>query len=341
MEFSELSRRLSDAARFRTEWLTDESHRSAFRLFNGFTEGIPELAVDVFAKTAVIHDYSTDGGFADNPAIWMDCLRGLLPFLKAVILKKRASERPAERNGQLVFGVKPDTWIAEHGVRYAVDLVLNRDDSFYCDTRLLRQWLIQNMRHRTVLNTFAYTGSLGAAAAAGGAEFVLQTDLSDKFLAMARRTASLNDFVFKRKNFMVGDFFPTVGKLRKNNRRFDCVILDPPFFSRTTHGAVDLAGDPLAVVNKVRPLVADGGWLVVVNNSLYLSGADFQRRLAAICDNRYLTWECTIPAPADFTGPAPDYLDRYAISPAPFNHPTKMVVLRVFRKDAPALEATE
>ena len=48
---------LLPAISFRNDFLTG-THDSAFRLFNGFTEGMPELAIDVFAKTAVIHDYS-------------------------------------------------------------------------------------------------------------------------------------------------------------------------------------------------------------------------------------------------------------------------------------------
>ncbi len=38
--------------------LIDEHHDSALRLFNGFYEGAPDLVLDLYARTLVIHDYS-------------------------------------------------------------------------------------------------------------------------------------------------------------------------------------------------------------------------------------------------------------------------------------------
>lgn len=42
--------------------LMDSKHEAAFRLFNGFTEGFPNLIVDIYAATAVIHDYADNLG---------------------------------------------------------------------------------------------------------------------------------------------------------------------------------------------------------------------------------------------------------------------------------------
>ncbi len=304
----------------------------AFRLLNGFTEGCPGLAIDIFAKTAVVHDYADDGAFAPQPVT--ELLQDRLPWLKAVVWKKRRSDHAGERNGTLLYGVKPDDRIEEHGVRYALQLLLNRDNSFYADTRNLRKWLRETMRGKRVLNTFAYTGSLGIAAAAGGAIEVLQTDLSDKFLSVAQRSSHLNNLPVTRKGFLAGDFFPVVARLKREERRFDCVILDPPFFSDTAAGRVDLAYAPAALLNKVRPLVAHDGYLVAVNNSLYLSGHDFLAAVDALCDGVYLKREAIVPVPEDFTGGNPEYRRCYQVDPAPFNHPTKIVILRVARKDA-------
>ena len=48
-------------------------------------------------------------------------------------------------------------------------------------------------------------------------------------------------------------------KLR--GERYDTVVLDPPFFSSTDHGALDLDRDTARLINKVRPLVATSGGL--------------------------------------------------------------------------------
>ena len=305
---------------------SDPLHRGAWRLFNGFTEGFSDLAIDLMGRSAVVHDYSQSG--LDESFI-RDLLLDRLDFLQAVMIKKRNSTIDEERNGRLIYGVKSDSFIEEHHVRYAVDLAMNHDNGFYSDTRCLRKYLLENMHNKSVLNTFAYTGSLGVAAAAGGAVRVLQTDLSNRFLQTAYRSASLNGLTFTRKNFKFGDFFPVIAALRKERAKFDCVIVDPPFFSRTAKGVIDQANNPLGVINKVRPLVAAGGVLIAVNNSLYLSGREFMEKLESICDGKYLAFEKTIPIPEDFCCRNDCSALPYPADPAPFNHPTKIAVLRV------------
>jgi len=335
MPSENLAARLDAAISFRRE-LLDPPHTGAFRLFNGFTEGAPNLGIDLFAGTAVCLDYSGPEDEPFEPEAVAALLRERLPWLTAILWKKRDAADRAERNGVLLHGAQPDEKIVEHGITYAIDLRLNRDQSFYADTRNLRQWLAESMRGKRLLNTFAYTGSLGVAAAAGGAARVVQTDLSKRFLALAERSYRLNDLKFDRKDFLIGDFFPVVARLKREGQLFDCVILDPPFFSRTAKGRVDCAAEPAALVNKVRPLVADGGKLVVVNNSLFLSGGDFLAALDALCDGTYLKRELLLPVPADFTGCDPEYRRSYRADPAPFNHPTKIAVLAVARKDGAA-----
>ena len=124
-----------------------------------------------------------------------------------------------------------------------------------------------------------------------------------------------------------GNFFPVIAGFKKAGRVFDTVILDPPFFSQSSRGVVDLLNAPVALVNKVRPVVADGGKIIMVNNALYLSGREFLAAAQALCDGKYLTVEQTIDIPAEFCGDTSSVAD-----PSPFNHPTKIVVLGVQRK---------
>jgi len=329
MENIDIEQLLYSAVEKRQAFLqADPLHRGAWRIFNGFTEGCSDLAIDLMGRTAVVHDYGKSSA-VDGHLIG-DFLVKNLDFLQAVLLKKRNSADGKERNGMLIYGEKTDSFIEEHNVRYSVDLTMNHDNGFYADTRNLRKYLLDNMQGKSVLNTFAYTGSLGVAAAAGGAGKVLQTDLSNKFLQTAYRSASLNGLTFTRKNFRFGDFFPVVAALRKEHAKFDCVIVDPPFFSRTAKGLIDQANNPLGVINKVRPLAASGGVLIAVNNSLYLSGKDYLEYLESICDNEYLALEQIISIPEDFCCKNTDSMP-YPVDPAPFNHPTKIAVLRVIK----------
>jgi 23S rRNA (cytosine1962-C5)-methyltransferase len=58
---------------------------------------------------------------------------------------------------------------------------MHGDASFYLDTRNLRGWALEHLAGKSVLNTFAYTGSLGVAAKAAGASRVVHLDLNKTF----------------------------------------------------------------------------------------------------------------------------------------------------------------
>ena len=319
--------------------LFDERHESAFRLFNGFYEGCPDLALDVYGRTLVIHNYADDP--AQNQSDVREVvttIRDALVWLHAGILKTRNGEtqdpstslRASDKRGKVIFGDKPDTRIKEHGTWYAVDLTMNRDASFYLDTSNLRKWLINNINGRSVLNTFAYSGSLGVAAMAGGASRVVQTDRNRQFLNLAKDSYSLNGFPIRKQDFIAQDFFPAVALFKATKQLFDCVVIDPPFFSTTAKGKVDLEKEGTRLINKVRPLINDGGWLVAINNALYVSGRDYMSSLEELCKDGYLNIRELIPVPEEFIGYEP--VGKPITDPAPFNHSTKIAILDVKRK---------
>ncbi len=306
---------------------------AALRLFNGFYEGCPDLVIDRYAATLLIFNYADD---PQQIAAWLPELQQLmlasLPGVTAVLVKTRRAEDPLERRGRLTWGEQPDAWIEENGVRYALDLTMNQDASFYLDTRGLRAWIRSHAAGKRVLNTFAYTGSLGVAALAGGAQRVVQLDLSRRFLGLARQSAQLNHLPAERHSLRPGNFFTLSSQMRRDREEYDLVILDPPFFASSGQGRVDLNDPGLRLVNKVRPLAADGGYLVVVNNALFVSGAQFQAGLDGLCQGGYLRLVERVDVPADVTGPAETVCSRPPADPAPFNHPTKIAILQVKKK---------
>ncbi len=320
--------------------LMDEQHQTAMRLFSGFYEGFPDVLIDIYGTTLLIFNYH------EKPVV----LRPLLieiqkwfiqqfPWITAVVHKTRSVRNMPSRLGVIRYGDEQSltSRIVEHGVAYAIHLRLNQDASFYLDTRNLRGWLKEHMAGKSVLNTFAYTGSLGAAALAGGARRVVQTDHNARFLELARETYRLNDWTIKEEDFLIGDFFKVVDGLKRSKQLFDCVILDPPFFSTGFNGEIFLNEKTLPLLNKVRPLVAHEGVLIVVNNALYMSGRGVIRIFDEISQSGYIWLEEMIPVPEDVTGFPQTRVSAPPVDPSPFNHPTKIAILRVMRKDrAPA-----
>ncbi len=315
------------------EPLFDALHETAFRLFNGFTEGCPTLVVDLYGATILLHNYADppEQGYAIVLAA-QQFLQTRFSWIRAMILKTRNATTPQDKLGRLVYGTTTNRRVREHGVWYAVDLTMNRDASLYLDTRSLRRWALQHLKGKTVLNTFAYTGSLGVAAQAAGATRVVQLDLNRRFLNVAKTSYTLNGFPIHKQDFQVGDFWPHMNRLKRAGERFDCVIVDPPFFAATPKGVVNLANNQTKLINKVRPLIHDGGYLVAINNALFFSGKAYIETLETLCADGYLKIEELIAVPDDFTGYPQTRIATPITDPAPFNHATKIAVLKVRRK---------
>ncbi len=314
--------------------LLDPQHESALRLFNGYYEGYKGLIVDLYARTAVISDHNKIDPGVKNPLLdfIVRVLQEKYPWLESILLKQRASSNPEEHKGILLFGSKLPGSIVENGVRYAIDLRMNQDESFFLDTRLLRHWLKQQSFGKSVLNCFAYSGSLGIAALAGEAKRVLQTDVNASFLDLSKKSAKFGRYPGEMKVLPL-DFFKVVNRIKTSGELFDIVILDPPFFSTTSSGRVDLLADWISLINKARPLIADEGKLVAINNALFASGAEVQTQLESLFHGGYVQMDSIISVPEDYTGFADTVLEKAPEDPAPYNHPTKISILTVHRKD--------
>ncbi len=307
-----------------------EPYDSAVRLFNGPLEGQAEWVIDLYGRSIILHHYQQDTvASKDDLTSLQSVLRELYLFVTCIIIKERRAKELSLRQGSMLFGRQSDTWIKENGTRYAIDLLMNQDASFYIDTRNLRTWLKENSEGKRVLNTFAYTGSLGVAALAGGAKQVIQTDLNKRFLNIAKTSCSLNGFPIYKKDYKIGDFWMQTKNFNRAKALSDTIILDPPFFTSTDKGRLDLQQDTKRLINKLRPLVHDGGHIVSINNALFLSGQDYLSELEELCKDGYVEIQELIAVPNDcrgFTG----FDNQLSIAnPSPFNHSTKIAILKI------------
>jgi 23S rRNA (cytosine1962-C5)-methyltransferase len=329
----ELRNRLRIALTLRENYLHREAN-NALRLFAGFYEGCPELVVDLYNRTLVLYDYHPLQQTGDeNIKVAQEFYLNQLSSIRSILIKRRHALEPQHRNGLVSFGGAPDSHILEHGIKYAINLTMNQDASFYLDTEILRGWLQKNARDWKLLNTFAYTGSLGIAALSAGADSLIQTDQSKKFLKIAQRSAILNHLDLGKMKLIKSDFYRIVSQLKKDKSLFDGLILDPPFFSSTKRGKVDLVNQSTRLINKVRPLVKHNGSLIVINNAIFLNGDAYLQSVEDLCQDGYMWIEDIISIPAHITGFPESIVNRPPVDPNPFNHPTKILKLRIKRKN--------
>lgn len=308
--------------------------KNAFRLWDGFREGDDRLVADVLGTTLVIGDHRREGEEDEAPvAALCEAARAGVPGLTTGLWKSR---RRGDR-GRLLFGEEEALCrkIEEDGVRYALRLLAHRDTGFFVDTRALRRFLKAESKDKRVLNTFAYTGSLGVAARAGGASQVVHTDKNKELLTVAKDAYALGGFEVRRPDFVASDFFDFSARMRKRNELFDTVVLDPPFFADASSGRVDLEHDLGRLIDKARPLVAHEGRLVLVVNALFVSGEALLEVVKRAGEDGYAEVERRIDVDDDCAPPLAEGRTLPA-DPAPFNHPTKIVVIRLRRRDEAA-----
>jgi len=67
---------------------------------------------------------------------------------------------------------------------------------------------------------------------------------------VAKASYTLNGLPIDKADFRAGDFWMQASQLRRANAQFDCVFLDPPFFSETSKGTVDLVDESRRVITR-------------------------------------------------------------------------------------------
>lgn len=146
----------------------------------------------------------------------------------------------ASRQGDLGRGAPADgpVFVAEHGLRYGVDLAGGQKTGFFLDQRENRRAAAAYFRGRSVLDVCCYSGGFALAAAAlGGAREVLGLDSSEAAITLARANAELNGLANVR--FETADCFDRLRTLAAEGRRFGGIVLDPPKFARNRQALAD------------------------------------------------------------------------------------------------------
>ena len=148
----------------------------------------------------------------------------------AVAIVKTKSTLPAKP--EILFGKPPQSFIVnEQGIQFEIRTTASHPGLFL-DHQYTRKWLQDNSKDQSVLNLFSFTGSLGIAAAVGGASESFNIDLANQATLWAKANAQLNKLGASHQ-FIKGDVFDWTNRFKKKKKKFDIVISDPPSQSRS------------------------------------------------------------------------------------------------------------
>ena len=258
---------------------------NAYRLFHGTVEGRPGLTVDHYGNLILVqsfHDTLPASQLAEVEAFYAAAFPG-----SELIYNDRS---PA--NSRIANAVPPDRKelattrreFSELGVKYWVQARHDGQDPWlFLDLRAARRRVMAEAEGKSVLNVFAYTCGVGIAAAKAGARHVVNVDFAESSLTVGRDNAKLNDLPV-RPRFVKSDAFAAMrqlagigqAKMVRGKRmppfpelakhRFDLVFMDPPRYSKSPFGVVDLVNDYPALLKPALLCTHEGGTLICCNN---------------------------------------------------------------------------
>jgi 23S rRNA (cytosine1962-C5)-methyltransferase len=229
--------RVRQAVRLRREILRLPDTTNAYRLIFSEGDNLPGLTVDCYGDYLVFQ--ALTAGIAARKELLFDILMeeckpyGIIERSEGDVLK----EEKLESARGMVRGEAPDgpITIEADGLQFIVEPLQGHKTGFYLDQRENRIVAATAMTGGRVLDAFTYTGGFAIAAEKiGGATEVLALDRSASALEVARRNATLNGC--ERIEFREAKVADELRRLKKEGRRFDSIILDPPKFAKSNHG---------------------------------------------------------------------------------------------------------
>jgi 23S rRNA (cytosine1962-C5)-methyltransferase len=286
------------AAIARRQPLLDRLHgegTDAYRLLHGIAEGAPGLTVDRYGGLLLLQTFRAPLSAAAVAALQTAANRALGLDLPVVCNHRGPPAPGAPTPHEPAAAGLAEHLCREHHVRFPIQARHRGQDPWlFLDLRAGRRNLRAAAAGRSVLNLFAYTCGVGIAAAAAGAEFVLNVDFAASALAVARRTLAANDLPEARCRLLEADCLPVLRQLagqpvqrrgkqlpfvRVERRQFDLVVLDPPRFAKSPFGTVDVVRDYPSLWKPALLAVAPGGALLATNHVPDVAAADWHEQL--------------------------------------------------------------
>lgn len=153
--------------------------------------------------------------------------------------------------------------VNELGLNYRVRPLKNQNSGLFLDMREGRRWVKEHSSGKRVLNLFAYTCGFSVVAIAGGAERVVNLDMSRGALNTGRENHRLNQHPMEKVKFLSHDLFRSWGKLKREGP-YDLVVIDPPSFQK---GSFVATSDYRKVLRRLPELTQDNAEVLLCLNS--------------------------------------------------------------------------
>jgi 23S rRNA (cytosine1962-C5)-methyltransferase len=256
---------------------------TGWRMVHGESDGLPGIVADRYDRFAVLKLYSA--GLTPHREAIVSALVAEAEGLVGVWGRDEVSrddEDDGEEKGQgkQLWGQAPPERITidEHGMKMLVDVRLGQKTGTFLDQRENRR-MVRDLAagRRQMLNCFSYTGGFSIAAALGGGPQarVVSVDVDKDALELAKENFRVNGLDPAGHGFAAEDVFEHLAQAKREGRRYDLVVCDPPAFAKSQR-VVEQALAGYASLNRAAlGVLAPGGILVTASCSARVSAEQF------------------------------------------------------------------
>ena len=233
------------------------------RIFHGRGHCYPgqeNIVIDFYPPVILITLFAETGDKAIETIVTELKEKSYTNIRGIVIQRRYLSQAPCET----VFGEIPTNHIVHEGeCKFTVRLNHAQNSGLFLDMVSGRLWLKENSQGKRILNLFSYTCSLSVAALHGGAQHVVNIDMSKSELNSGRENHRINDFDMKRVEFFGYDILKSWSRIKKKGP-YDLVIIDPPTFQKGSFAATK---DYAKIVRRLPQLMPHGGQVLAALNA--------------------------------------------------------------------------
>ena len=256
---------------------------SCCRLVFGEADGLPGLTVDRFEDVLVAQCMclGMERIKSELYAKLVDIMAGAGVKISAVYERNDAALREKEgleqAKGFAIGSGDGHVIITENGIKYDVDYISGQKTGFFLDQKYNRQAVARIARGKRVLDMFTHTGAFGLNCAAAGAAKVTSVDISADALTSAAKNAALNGLEVE---YVQADIFELLTKMAEERcRDYDCIILDPPAFTKSGATLKNAVRGYKEINMKAMKLLPRGGYLATCSCSHFMTDELFRGML--------------------------------------------------------------
>jgi 23S rRNA (cytosine1962-C5)-methyltransferase len=268
---------------------------TSFRVVNAESDFLSGLIVDKYEDVLVVQISAL--GMDQRKAIIVAALQNI--FSPRAILERsdvasRRFEGLTESNGLLAGELSGPIMVQLNGLKFETDPIGGHKTGMYLDQQANYEAVSRFAKGAQVLDCFSFLGGFGLHAARAGAANVHLLDQSADAIAASKRNADANGLsdrcTFETVN--VFDWLKTHTAVKPHERvipRFDCIILDPPSFTRNRASVPDALRGYKEIHLRALKLLKPGGTLATFCCSHHVSAELFMDSLlSAAFDTRHI-----------------------------------------------------